>query len=73
MWVLVGVASLQRQFDGGEHGLLVVLEDQRQDLDHLSVAARRLQHALLQRPEGRRQFGEGRAIAQSSGLALDDR
>ena len=73
MWVLVGVASLQRQFDGGEHGLLVVLEDQRQDLDHLSVAARRLQQALLQRPEGRRQFGEGRAIAQSSGLALDDR
>ena len=45
-------AGLQRQFDGGEHGLLVVLQDQGQDLDHLAVAARRLEQMLLQRPEG---------------------
>jgi hypothetical protein len=66
-------ASLQRHLDGREHGLLVVLEHQRQNLDHLAVAARRLEHALLEGPEGRRQFGERRAIAQSSGLALKDR
>jgi hypothetical protein len=66
-------ASLQRQFDGGEHGLFVVLENESQDLDHLAVAAWRLKHALLQSPEGRRQLGEGRAIAQGSGLALNDR
>ena len=40
-------AGLQRQFDGGEHGLFVMLEDQGEDLDHLAVAARRLEHALL--------------------------
>ena len=40
-------AGLQRQFDGGEHGLLVVLENQGEDLDHLAVAARRLEHTLL--------------------------
>src|SRR3984885_6552670 len=66
-------AGLQRQFDGGEHGLFVMLEDESQNLDHLAVAARRLEHTLLQSPEGRRQFDERRAIAQGSGLALNDR
>src|SRR5471030_1371489 len=64
--------SLQRQFDGREHGLLVMLEDQSQNLDHLAVAARRLEHALLQSPERRWQLHEGRAVAKGSGLALDD-
>ena len=49
-------AGLQRQFDGGEHVLFVMLENQGKNLDHLAVAARRLEHALLQSPEGRRQF-----------------
>ena len=66
-------AGLQRQLDGGEHGLLVMLEDQGQDLDHLAVAARRLEQMLLQGPEGGRHLGEGRAVPQSAGLALDDR
>src|SRR3984885_4959616 len=66
-------ASLQRQFDGSEHGLLVMLENQGEDLDHLAVAAWRLEHTLLQSPERRRQFGEGRAVAQGSRLALNDR
>ena len=65
-------ASLQRQFDGREHSLLVVLENQGQNLDHLAVAAWRLEHALLQSLEGRGKFGEGRAVTQSSGLALYD-
>src|SRR5580693_31397 len=66
-------AGLQRQFDGGEHGLLVVLENQGEDLDHLAVAARRLEHALLQGAEGRWEFSEGRAVTQGSWLALNDR
>jgi hypothetical protein len=66
-------AGLQRQFDGGEHGLFVMLEDQGQNLDHLAVAARRLEHALLQSPEGGRQFDERRAVTQGSRLALNDR
>ena len=56
-------AGLQRQFDGGQHGLLVVLEDEGQDLDHLAVAARRLEHAPEQGAEGRRHLGERRAVA----------
>src|SRR3984957_19460639 len=66
-------AGLQRQFDGGKHGLFVMLEDQGQDLDHLAVAARRLEHALLQSPEGGRQFDERRAVTQGSRLALNNR
>ncbi len=54
-------------------GVLVVLEDQSENLDHLAVAARRLEHALLQSPEGGSQFGERRAVAQGAGLALDNR
>src|SRR3984885_15229958 len=50
-----------------------MLENQGEDLDHLAVAARRLEHALLQSPERRRQFGEGRAVTQGSRLALNDR
>src|SRR5438309_6666379 len=55
-------AGLQRQFDGSKHGLFVMLEDESQNLDHLAVAARRLEHALLQSPEGRREFGERGAV-----------
>ena len=66
-------ASLQRQFDGGEYGLFVMLENQGQNLDHLAVAAWRLEHALLQSPEGWRQFGERRAIAECARFALNDR
>ena len=71
--VLVGAPASSASLDGREHGLLVVLENEGQNLDHLAVAARRLEHALLQGPEGRRQFGERRAVAQGSRLALDDR
>src|SRR5271156_5814263 len=66
-------AGLQRQVDGGEHGLFVMLEDQGQNLDHLAVAARRLEHALLQSPEGGRQLDKRRAVTQGSRLALNDR
>src|SRR6478752_740475 len=66
-------AGLQRQFDGSEHGLLVMLENQREDLDHLAIATGRLEHTLLQSPEGRREFGERRAVAEGARFALNDR
>ena len=66
-------ASLQCEFDGSEHGLLVMLEDESQNLDHLAVAARRLKHALLQSSEGGREFGERRAVAECARFALNDR
>jgi len=50
-----------------------MLEDRGQNLDHLAVAARRLEHALLYSPEGGRQFDERRAVTQGSRLALNDR
>src|ERR1700733_490480 len=63
-------ASLQCEFDGSEHELLVMLEDESQNLDHLAVAARRLKHALLKSSEG---GGERRAVAKGTQLALNDR
>src|SRR5579863_1585623 len=51
-------ARLQRQFHGSQYSLLVMLKNESQNLDHLAVAARRLEHALLQSAEGRRQFGD---------------
>src|ERR1700721_3435188 len=65
-------ASLQCEFDGSEHGLLVMLEDESQNLDHLAVAARRLKHALLQSSEGGREFGERRAVTEGARFALND-
>src|SRR5271170_6494547 len=50
-----------------------MLENQGQNLDHLAVAARRFEHALLQGTEGRREFGERRAVAECARLALNDR
>jgi hypothetical protein len=50
-----------------------MLEDKGENLDHLAVAARRLEHALLQSAESWRQLSERRAVAQGAGFALDDR
>ena len=63
-------AGLQRRFDDSEHGLLVMLEDESQNLDHLAVAARGLKHALLQSSEG---GGERRAVPKCTRFALNDR
>jgi hypothetical protein len=50
-----------------------MLQDKSQDLDHLPVTAGLSEQMLLQPLEGFGQFGEGRAVAQGSRLALDDR
>lgn len=47
-----GDAILQGKFDGGQDGLFVVVQDKRQDLDHLPIATRSMSEALLQAFEG---------------------
>src|SRR3546814_3884405 len=66
-------ASFQRQFDGTEHRLLIMLQDQREDLHHLPVTAGALEQEALQLPEGLGHLGKGRAVAQGARLALDHR
>ena len=64
-------ACLQGHLHGQEHGILIVLQDQGKDVDHLAVTARLLEQVLLQRSEGLGQLGERRAVAQSARLALN--
>ena len=62
----------QGKFDGGQNRLLVVMQDQGQDIDHLAITASPPQHLLLQSFEGRGQLGKRGSVAQGAGLALDD-
>ena len=64
-------ACLQGHLYGQEHGILVVLQDQGQDVDHLAVTARLLEQVLLQCSEGLGQLGERGAVAQGARLALN--
>jgi hypothetical protein len=66
-------AGFQRQFDCTQHGLLVMLQHERQDLSHLSVSARAAQEPALKLPERIGHLSERSTIAQGSGLALDHR
>src|SRR3546814_4552524 len=68
---LGGNTCFQRQLDSTEHRLLVMVQDQRQDIDHLPVAAGVSEKVGLQLPERIGHLGKGRAVAQGSGLALD--
>ena len=66
-------AGLECELDGPEHRLLVVMQHQRQDLDHLPVAAWMLEQVALQATERLGQINERSAITQGAGLALDHR
>ena len=44
---LGGDPAIERQFDRAEHGLLVVLQDECQNLYHLPIAARMLEQVTL--------------------------
>ncbi len=55
-----------------EHGLLIVLQHQRQDLDHLAIATGALEQDGLQALEALRQIGKRCAVAQRAGFALHD-
>lgn len=65
-------AGLQCHLDGREHGLFIVLKNERQDVDHLAIAARLLEEMLLQCPEGIRKLDKGGAVAKGAGFALND-
>ena len=66
-------ARLKRQFARAKHGLFVVLQDERQDLGHLSIAAGATQELALQLLERIGQLRERRAVPQRPRLALDHR
>jgi hypothetical protein len=57
----------QGHFHGDQHSLFVVMQNQRQDVDHLPVTAGATQHEILQLLEGWREFGKGGTIPQGTG------
>ena len=74
-------ALSQGHFHGDQHGLFImlqaclrhdVMEDQRQDIDHLAITARLVQHEILQLLEGRKELRKGGTVPQGAGLALKD-
>ena len=70
---LGGNPCLQSQLDRAENRLLIMLQHQCQNLDHLPVPARALEQGPLELPEGIGHLYERRSIAQGTRLALDDR
>lgn len=62
-------ARFQLHRYGRQNRILVVLQDQRQDLDHFPVTAQRTQKLLLKPPEAVWQLQERRTIAQRSRLS----
>lgn len=65
-------ARIQGKFHSLDDDLLVVMKNESKNIDHLPITAGAAKHLVLQLPKGQRQFQEGRTIAQSTGLALDD-
>ena len=63
----------QRQFDGTQHRIFIMVQNEGKNLHHLPVAPGLLEKMLLQPPERFRQFGERRAVTQGARLALDHR
>ena len=59
-------------FHGDQHRLFILMQNQRQDLDHLPVTAGLAQHEVLQLFECRREFREGRTVPECPWLALKD-
>ena len=44
----------QGEFHGGQHGLLIMVQDKRKDIDHLAITTGFAQHVILQLFERRR-------------------
>ena len=65
-------AAVERQFDRAENGLLVMVQNERQDLHHLPITPGMFEQVSLQPPERIRHLGEGSPVAQGSRLALED-
>jgi hypothetical protein len=64
--------ALQRHLHGAQHGLLVVLKDKCQNVDHLAIAASLLEQMLLQGSECIGKFGKGCSVAKGAWFALYD-
>lgn len=58
----------QSHLHSNQHRLFIMLQDQRQNIDHLAIAAGSSQHLVLQLSEGPGQFIEGRTIPGAPGL-----
>jgi hypothetical protein len=52
--------------------MFIMVQNQRQDLDHLPVTAWLAQHEVLQLLEGWRELREGRTVPECPWLALKD-
>ncbi len=68
---LGGDAVLESQFNDAEHSILVVLQNEDEDIHHLSVAPWPLEKLGLELAKCFRHLSEGDAVAQGSRLALD--
>ena len=69
---LGGNAHVQRRGHCSQHCLFVMMEDEREDLDHFPVTAGMTQQMPLQALERLGQVKERRPVAQRPGLALHD-
>jgi hypothetical protein len=65
---LAGNASFQRQLNGREDGLLIMLQNQRQDIDHLAVATKTLEQMPLQAPKASGISVKGAPLRKAPGL-----
>ncbi len=63
----------ERQLNGTQHSLFIVMQNERQYLHHLPVAPGLLEKMLLQPPEPLRQFRKRRAVTQGARFSLDHR
>ena len=70
---MVATPASKRQLDRAQHRLLVVLQHERQDLDHLPSPPGRRRSWPCKLPERIGHLGERRTVAQGAGLALDHR
>ena len=66
-------AGLQYHFHRTKHGLLIVMQHQRQDIDHFSIPAGLAQHLILQLSEGIRHLDKRSPVAKCPRLALNHR
>ena len=65
-------AGIQGQFHSTKDDLFVVMKNESKDVRHLTITAGPAKYLVLQLSKGQWQFHEGCAIAQGTGLALDD-
>lgn len=65
--------NLVSELDGGQHGLFVMLENQGQDLNCLTITPDVLSMRAAAGLESWRHFSEGRIVAQRARLALNNR